>query len=66
MAPAVQDFTKLLSQVPAGAWVALSQDEQRVVAYDAEVGEAIRKAKEAGEPNPVVTRVPQKPVALAL
>ena len=59
MAPVVTDFAKLLEGIPAGAWVAISQKEARVLAYAAELKEAIRKAHEQGEPNPVVLRVPQ-------
>ncbi len=55
----VKDVSRLLVGVPKGAWVALSKDEQRVVAYAAELPEAIQKAKEAGESHPVVLRVPE-------
>ena len=56
---AVKDVSKLLADVPKGAWVALSADEERVVAYAAELQEVLLKSKEAGEENPVVTRVPE-------
>ena len=35
------------------------KDEERVIAYAAELQEALRKAKEAGENDPIVTRVPE-------
>jgi len=56
---AVKDISKLLADVPKGAWVALSKDERTVVAYAAELQDAIRMAKEAGESDPVVIRVPE-------
>jgi hypothetical protein len=56
---AAKDVSKLLVNVPKGAWVALSKDEERLVAYAAELPDAIRKAKEAGEPDPVIIRVPE-------
>ena len=56
---AVKDVSRLLADVPKGAWVALSADEERVVAYAAELQEVLLKSKEAGEENPVVTRVPE-------
>jgi Glu-tRNA(Gln) amidotransferase subunit E-like FAD-binding protein len=56
---AVKDVSKLLADVPRGAWVALSKDEERVIAYAAELQEVLRKAKEAGENDPIVTRVPE-------
>jgi len=56
---AVKDVSKLIAGVPKGAWVALSKDEERVVAYAAELQEALKKAKDAGENDPVVMRVPE-------
>jgi hypothetical protein len=56
---AAKDVSKLLVGVPRGAWVALSNNEERVVAYAAELQEAIEKAKEVGETDPVVIRVPE-------
>ena len=63
MEPMVRDFGKLLEGIPPGAWVAISLDEERVLAYSAEMKEAIRKAQEQGEPNPIIVRVPQSPAA---
>jgi hypothetical protein len=54
-----KDISKLLEDIPKGAWVALSNDEERVVAYAAELQDALDKARDAGETDPVVTRVPQ-------
>ena len=56
---AAKDISGLLANVPKEAWVALSKDEERLVAYAAELQEAIRKAKEAGENDPIVIRVPE-------
>jgi hypothetical protein len=55
----VKDFSKLLADIPKGAWVALSNDEERVVAYAAELQEVIQKARDAGEKDPIVMRVPE-------
>ena len=56
---AVKDISKLLADVPKGAWVALSKDQELVIAYAAELEEVLRKAKEAGESDPIITRVPE-------
>jgi hypothetical protein len=56
---ALKDVSSLLSGIPKGAWVALSSDETRVVAYAAELQEVLQKAKEAGEDKPVILRVPE-------
>ena len=63
---AVKDVSKLLAEVPKGAWVALSKDEDRVVAYAAELQDVLRKAKEAGESDPIITRVPEAETATLL
>ncbi len=61
---AVKKLPELLAEIPRGAWVALSHDEQRVVAYGAELEDVVRQAKEAGEDDPIVTRVPQTKATL--
>jgi hypothetical protein len=66
--PAVQDrdFSKLLAGIPRGSWVALSHDQDRVISYDIRLEEAIKKAKNSGESDPVVIRVPDTSSALFL
>ena len=63
---AVKDISKLLAGVPKGAWVALSSDEDRVIAFASELQEALKKAKEAGESDPVVIRVPESDASTLL
>ena len=62
----IKDVTKLLADVPKGAWVALSNNEDRVIAYAAELQEVLRKAKEAGESDPIITRVLEAETATLL
>ena len=64
-APAI-DFVKLLEGIPPGAWVAISSDQARVVAYAPRLDEAIEKAREEGEPEPIMVRVPESQSALLL
>lgn len=64
--PAVRDLSKLLASVPKGSWVAISRDETDVLAYSADLDEALDKAKEAGENDPIVIRVPETEVAVFL
>jgi hypothetical protein len=66
MAPTIKNFGELLGGITPGAWVAISHDETRVVAYAAEMRDAIQKAHEAGEANPIITRVPQTSAAFVL
>jgi hypothetical protein len=56
---AAKDVSKLLVGIPKGAWVALSKDEEKVLAYAAELQDALQKAKEAGENDPIVLRIPE-------
>jgi Family of unknown function (DUF5678) len=55
----VKDTSKLLADLPRGAWVALSHDEERVVSYGFDLQEVMKKATERGESQPIVTRVPE-------
>ena len=60
------DFSRLLENVPKGAWVAISHDETRVVSYSSQLDDAIRKAHDAGEEDPIILRVPETTGALLL
>jgi hypothetical protein len=57
---AAKAISKLLVNVPKGAWVALSSDESRVVAFASELQDVLAKSKELGEKNPVVMRAPDE------
>jgi len=60
----VEDIPALLAEMPIGSWVALAHDDARVVAYGAELQEVVQRAKESGENDPIVTRVPQTQAAV--
>jgi hypothetical protein len=62
----VKDISKLLINVPKGAWVVLSADEARVLAYAADLAEVVKKANELGESDPVIVRVPENASSLVL
>jgi hypothetical protein len=64
--PAVKDWTRLLGGIPKGAWVALSHDEDRVLASGPELQEVLEKARETGETDPVVVRVPETEISALL
>ena len=63
---ATKDIFKLMAGIPVGAWVAIARDEEHVIAYAATLPEAIKLAKEKGEPKPIVIRVPQAGAAAFL
>jgi hypothetical protein len=59
MAPVVPiDLTAVLKNAPAGEWIALSQQEDRIVGTGKTVEQAIKAANENGEKNPIVMKIP--------
>lgn len=58
----VQELPRLLADLPRGAWVALAQCEDRVVAFGDDLEEVVRRAKESGEQDPIIARVPSTDV----
>ena len=64
--PATVDLSKLLKDLPKGAWVAISSDEDHVVAYSADFNETLKRAHDLGEPHPIVVRVPEGDAAMLL
>ena len=53
MIPVAKDISKLLVGIPKGAWVALSSDQEHVVAYAGELQDAIQKSKAVGGMSPL-------------
>jgi|HubBroStandDraft_6_1064221.scaffolds.fasta_scaffold20447_4 hypothetical protein len=66
--PAVKTFDGgLLAGIAPGTWVAISPDQERVVATGATIEEAIQKANDGGEKRqPFIIRVPVESSALIL
>ncbi len=58
MSTSVPDIPALTHNIPSGAWVAISQDGQRVIAYGADLHSVVDRAHRDGESDPIVTRVP--------
>ena len=56
MSPEVR--IKILREAEPGTWVAFSEDESRVVGYGKSYDDAVKAAEDAGEKEPVITRVP--------
>ena len=53
-----QERVKILADAAPNTWVALSQDESRVVASGENYTQAVENAEDAGESDPVLIRVP--------
>lgn len=60
MATAMIDYSALLKDLPAGAWVAISESRKMVVAFAADLQTALETARQNGEQNPLVLRVPEQ------
>jgi hypothetical protein len=60
------DYAALLRDLPAGAWVAISESQNKVLAYAAEAREALEKAREQGEHDPILVRVPDQAATMFL
>jgi hypothetical protein len=52
------DLTGVLKDAPVGDWIALSHAQDRIVATAKTLDEAVRAAREKGEENPIVLKVP--------
>jgi hypothetical protein len=66
MSTSAVDYSALLKGIPAGAWVAISEKRNEVIAYAAEIQTVIDKAHEQGETDPLVVRVPEQAISLIL
>jgi hypothetical protein len=58
MSPENQTRLELLRSAPTNAWIALSEDESRIIAVGADFGEVSIKADEAGEPDAIILKTP--------
>ena len=48
-----------LKSAPLDTWVALSEDETKVVAVGASYDEAVKKSENAGVSDPVLVKIPK-------
>ena len=53
------DRAQALRAAPPDGWVAFSADESRLIAYGKTYDEAVAKAEQNGEPDPVLVKVPK-------
>jgi len=66
MATALIHLAELLRNVPAGAWVAISEDEEKVVAYGADIQQVIAAAHDKGVKQPLIVKAPDRQKILFL
>jgi hypothetical protein len=53
-------LTALLEGIPAGAWVAISEEQNKVLAWGIDAQEVLHEAQGKGEHSPLITRVPDR------
>ena len=63
----IQERIKILTEATPNTWIALSHDESCVVAWGKSYTQAVEKAEDAGESDPILVRVPDdwKPTVLS-
>jgi hypothetical protein len=55
-----------LRTAPLNAWVALSEDESRVIATGATYEEVVKKSEEAGVEEPILIKTPSSWISLSV
>lgn len=66
MTTSVADLFALLDGIPAGAWFAVSLEQHRVLAYGDDSEALLLEARAIGEEHPLMMRVPELNIAMAL
>jgi Family of unknown function (DUF5678) len=66
MATTVADLPELLKGLPAGAWVAISEKQNKALAYGVDPQAVFDEARQKGEEQPLMVRVPDQNVAMFL
>jgi len=66
MAAQAIDLVELLKDVPAGAWVAISESQGKVMSYGIDAQAVLNKSCEMGEEHPLIVRVPAQAQELFL
>jgi len=58
MASTPGDIADLLIGMPSGAWVAISEQRHKVLAYGSDPQLVFNDARQLGEPQPLMVRIP--------
>jgi hypothetical protein len=60
------DLDALLKGIPAGAWVAISSDRDHVIGYGPDMRDVLQEARDKGEGDPLILKVPDQNGTLLL
>jgi hypothetical protein len=66
MATTVADLPDLLKGIPAGTWVAISEEQHKAIAYGVDAQAVHNEALQKGEKLPLMVRVPDQNLAMFL
>ena len=66
MATAIADLSELLKGIPAGAWVAISEQQHKAIAFGVDAQTVLNEAQQKGEKLPLMVRVPDRDSAMFL
>jgi len=65
MASSIANIESLLKGIPSGAWVAISERQNKVLSYGADAQSVLDEAESTGETHPLIVRVPDQASLLA-
>jgi hypothetical protein len=66
MASTVTDLPDLLKGIPPGAWVAISERQNKAIAFGLDAQAVQAEAQRKGEEQPLMVRVPEQTLAMFL
>jgi hypothetical protein len=66
MPTTIADLSNLLKGIPSGAWVAISERQQKAIAFGVDAQAVLNEAREKGEELPLMVRVPDQQTAMFL
>jgi hypothetical protein len=66
MPATVADLPALLKGIPPGAWVAISESQNKALAYGYDPEAVFNEAQQKGEEQPLIVRVPEQNMAMFL
>jgi hypothetical protein len=66
MTTTVTDLPELLKGIPPGAWVAISESQNRTLAFGVDAQTVHDEAQQMGEDQPLLVRVPDQMLAMFL
>jgi hypothetical protein len=66
MATTVADLSGLLKGIPAGAWVAISEQQNKALAFGFDAQAVLNEARQKGEKLPLMVRIPEQNMAMFL